>query len=617
MTGDTNWTAQQLDVIRADPHARLMVDAGPGTGKTAVLCARIAWLLESADLEPGEIWIISFTRTAVAEIRSRIAAHLADPAKAHSLRVATIDSHAWAMNVGFSEEPVLSGSFETSIRQAVDVIRSNHHAMEYVDSVKHLFIDESQDVVGPRVEFVLELIHAMPQVAGITMLCDEAQAIYEATEDSTHPALLGTLVENVRKFLPEFAETELTEVHRTTDPALRDLFLNGRLCIRGKVQSGRQKYLEVRRAIAECAQERVGDAVEDLRQIREAEETSEDMFLLFRRRGEALAASKMLGTMPHRLRMSGFPTVLEDWVALLLWDWTENRLPRGEFEARWSRRIPMGGITRETAWQRLVKIAGLSEQLVDVQRLRVRLSSMAPPLDVCRTEFGYRGPAVGTIHAAKGRESHEVRLFLPRPESMKAEIDTGFEGEARILFVGATRARGRLLIGHSFMSYASRLPQGGRAYTRCANPPWAAEVEIGRAGDVEAAGLVGRRFFESAAFASRAQARIANIRRSIQPAGARRAAPELDYAYCISLDVAPDEPLLFLSGNVNRDLFQIARNLRKRQAPRQFSGLRSLGARTVALSPDDPVCETLHRPWSESGFMLAPLIVGYCVLSFK
>lgn len=612
-----NWTSEQLDVIRADQHARLMVDAGPGTGKTEVLCARIAWLLDRASLEPGEIWIISFTRTAVAEIRSRIARHLTNPANAHALRVATIDAHAWAMNVGFSEEPVLSGSFDASVQHAADVIKSNEHALEYVNSVKHLFIDESQDVVGPRVEFVLELIHAMPHTSGITMLCDEAQAIYEAAEDSVRPALLGTLVENVRKYRPDFREADLTEVHRTADPLLCDLFVNGRLVVRGTGLLGRKKYLEVRRAIAQSSHQSIGDAVEDLRRLSAAEEPGEDTFLLFRRRGEALSASRQLGTKPHRLRMSGFPVVLEDWIAVVFWDWTEARMSKGDFDARWARRIPMGGVTKDAAWQRLAKIAGVSDQLVDVRRLRLRLASLAPPLDVCRLEFGDHGPVVGTIHAVKGRESREVRLYLPRPQSMKLEDEEGFESEARILFVGATRARERLLIGHSFMSYASKLPQGGRAYTRCANPPWAAEVEIGRTGDVEAAGLVGRRFFVSASLALRAQTRIAGIRRSIHLAAARRSGPEMGYAYGISLNTKLDEPLLFLSGSVNNDLFQIAKNLRKRQLPRQFAGLKSLGARTIALSPDDPSCAALHHPWSESGFVLAPLVVGYGVLPFK
>lgn len=218
-----NWTPDQSSVIAALPTARLIVDAGPGTGKTATLCARIAWLIQSAGLEPGEIWIISFTRTAVAEIRNRVSSYLGASDAAHGIRVATIDSHAWAMNVGFTEVPVLSGSFDDNIRHVIEVIRSNEHAAEYIGSVRHLLIDEAQDVVGPRVEFVLELMHAMSPAAGVTVLCDEAQAIYEYTEDDAQQSLAGTLVDNIRQFMPEFEEKELTEIHRTGDPKLKEL----------------------------------------------------------------------------------------------------------------------------------------------------------------------------------------------------------------------------------------------------------------------------------------------------------------------------------------------------------------------------------------------------------
>jgi hypothetical protein len=109
------WTSEQLAVIEAPVAARLLVDAGPGTGKTATLCARIARLIDCAGLDPGEIWIISFTRTAVAEIRGRVSTYLREPSHAHGIRVATIDSHAWSMNVGFNEHAVLSGSFDDNI----------------------------------------------------------------------------------------------------------------------------------------------------------------------------------------------------------------------------------------------------------------------------------------------------------------------------------------------------------------------------------------------------------------------------------------------------------------------------------------------------------------------
>jgi hypothetical protein len=518
------------------------------------------------------------------------------------------------MNTGFNDEPILSGNFDDNIKNAIEIVRRNESAGEYIRSVKHLFIDEAQDVVGPRVEFVLELIHAMPSTSGVTVLCDEAQAIYDYSEDDAHGNLSGTLVANIREFMPDFENSELIDIHRTADSGLKDLFLQGRASIKDENLQGNAKYVKVRRTVVNCSHDKVGNAVDDLECV-DCED--DDVFLLFRRRGEALAASARMGRNPHRLRMSGLPTVIDSWIGLVFWDWVDGMISKDDFYDRWSRRIPMGDIAKQDAWGRLVKIAGKTESLVDVNRLRHRLASMSPPLDVCRAEFGSRGPIIGTIHASKGREASEVRLYLPNGDSMRSESEQGFESEAKILFVGATRAKDRLLVGKSFMSYSSRLSSSGRAYTRCANPPWAAEVETGRAGDIVSEGLTGKTYFADPLAARRAQTLIAGLRRGIHSASAHLGDRDSDYAYWVSLDAFPNERVLALNRNVNRDLFMIARNLRRRYPPRRLGKLRTLGARTVAVSPDDPVVATLHYPWSESGFMLAPLLIGYSALEFK
>ncbi len=42
----------------------MIVYAGPGMGKTAVACARVSELIDQ-NVEAGNIWMLSFTRTAV------------------------------------------------------------------------------------------------------------------------------------------------------------------------------------------------------------------------------------------------------------------------------------------------------------------------------------------------------------------------------------------------------------------------------------------------------------------------------------------------------------------------------------------------------------------------
>ena len=49
----------------------LMVIAGPGSGKTRVITARVGALL-AAGVNPAEIMVVTFTRAAAAEMKSRI-----------------------------------------------------------------------------------------------------------------------------------------------------------------------------------------------------------------------------------------------------------------------------------------------------------------------------------------------------------------------------------------------------------------------------------------------------------------------------------------------------------------------------------------------------------------
>src|SRR5690606_17183054 len=116
-------------------------------------------------------------------------------------------------------------------------------------------------------------------------------------------------------------------------------------------------------------------------------------------------------------------------------------------------------------------------------------------------EIGTGGPILGTIHASKGREAPYVDLMLPSAHTEHGD----FEEEARILFVGATRAREGLRVGKAPWSQARSLDSGRVAESGSLNQKRKIRLEIGRDQDLEEALLVSTRVYASEADVEEAQ----------------------------------------------------------------------------------------------------------------
>ncbi|WP_418608290.1 UvrD-helicase domain-containing protein [Georgenia sp. SUBG003] len=66
--------SEQAAVIEAAPEERLVIVAGPGAGKTAVIVERVRALIEDGGLDrPGDILVVSFSRAAVGVVADRLA----------------------------------------------------------------------------------------------------------------------------------------------------------------------------------------------------------------------------------------------------------------------------------------------------------------------------------------------------------------------------------------------------------------------------------------------------------------------------------------------------------------------------------------------------------------
>ena len=281
-------TPEQLEVINAERSARQLVQAGPGTGKTAVACARVANLIENQNVLPHEIFLISFTNAAIHELRNRIKSFLLEPELASGLRITTLDSFAASLLSGFIPGAIFSGDFTQSIKSTSDLIFSSADALEYIKNVQHLIVDEAQDISGVRTELLLNFIFKFEKTTGITIFYDSAQAIYGFAGDGEESFPGVTLPLAVTDFNEKlhlnFTEKVLRDIHRTTDEKLIKLFNHGRLNLNSSQENASAIYANTR-AIIESQKHLEAGGFEELLA---SKIDLEDALILFRSRVETL-----------------------------------------------------------------------------------------------------------------------------------------------------------------------------------------------------------------------------------------------------------------------------------------------------------------------------------------
>lgn len=621
METDFFWDLDQAAVIQAAPVAHLLVESAPGCGKTAVACARVAHLIDLG-LEPANILLLSFTRTAVAELRNRIAALASDVERARAVKITTLDSEVWHLLYGFDEVEVnrLFGGYESNIERVLKMLRSQHQELsDYLSRLEHLIVDEAQDLTGVRADLVIELIRSLPGDCGVTIFADGAQAIYGFTTDDEEernnicPGDFLSLIDNHQA--PEFERRQLTEIHRTYRPGLVKICRETRRHIFDDSLSAFDRFKAVTDSIRLFADGTVA-SIED-----EQIANCPDTLVLFRRRSEVLVASSILSGkgIEHRVRMSGLTVIIYPWVAWILGSFTGPYLDRGEFDRRWDDPLVSSvaaGLGSEDAWQLLFRFAGDARGRIEMRKLRRVLSRSRPPVELCQPECGTRGAIVGTIHASKGREASRVVLMIP---TVSSSLDQ--DEESRVMYVGATRARRELKVGDRPFMRAARLEESGRVY-RIIKSTHSAQIEFGREGDLDPMAHAGRGVCTSGDDAMKTQrvlAGIANENRGVQGICDRA----WDYNYRIYLDHSGEMiPIGCFHQTVNRDLWTILREFerqtgrRRLKPPEHIDHLYISGVRTVVLPEDHPDLHLLHHPYAISGILLAPVITGFPFVRF-
>jgi ATP-dependent DNA helicase RecQ len=149
----------------------MMILAGPGSGKTRVLVHKIASLVLTEDVKPEHFMMLTFSRSAVREFRSRL--FFFKQKTAYEMEISTF--HAYALKLigrtADEKREVLEGAIAEAARQI-------HSGESSLPQLKALVLDEYQDISDAAFELVCAIAEASPDLRVIAV-GDDDQCIME------------------------------------------------------------------------------------------------------------------------------------------------------------------------------------------------------------------------------------------------------------------------------------------------------------------------------------------------------------------------------------------------------------------------------------------------------
>ena len=429
------FTDQQSEVVEKAADSRTVVVAPAGTGKTEVLIARIRHLVQKEGLSPGrEILILSFSRSAVGEITRRVGA-CGGPAGYTS--AATFDSFATRLlSISDPGGTWLASGYDGRIEAATRMIEAGSANDAVLGEVRHVLVDEIQDLVGVRRELVGSILESVN--GGFTLLGDPAQAIYDWQEDSTN----GTPAQPILEWLERRFEFETIRMEHSFRP-LTDT-------TRSVIPLG--AHVGGQRSDPGTAQTAIGDFVRQLPHVGSVDvakvalrNQSGAAAILCRTNGQALTISKELHQqgIDHRLQRKADDRAISPWVARLVSDVEGTSLSRRGFEARFDALSDeFAPYSVDEAWRLVSRLAPGNPAVLDLNQIGERIRMGAVPDELSATP--HSPLVVSTIHRSKGLEFD--RVFLVEPEYRNDLDAVQLLGELRVTYVGLSRARRHVFI---------------------------------------------------------------------------------------------------------------------------------------------------------------------------
>lgn len=184
---------EQKEIIQDTKTKAMMILAGPGSGKTKVLVHKIASLILTEDIKPEQFMMLTFSKTAKMEFKSRLNSLIG--ALSYDVEIQTFHSYALkliARVISKENKDIL----ENAIGEATRQIKEGEVVLPHTTV---LVLDEFQDINEKSFELVKAIYNANNRDIKIIAVGDDDQCIMDH---------IGANVNFIDKFEKEFAYDE-------------------------------------------------------------------------------------------------------------------------------------------------------------------------------------------------------------------------------------------------------------------------------------------------------------------------------------------------------------------------------------------------------------------------
>lgn len=463
---------EQLTIIKDSDHDRILVAAGPGSGKTRILVHKVAALLMLEEVKPEQFLMLTYSRPAAQEMRQRLSELLGY--KPYYLDIATFHSYAFQLLEAQGDVSQLDKIIEQATLAILDDTLPHRARLEQKSVI---LVDEYQDISEREYRF----LKAILEVAGeagqprVIVVGDDDQNIYDFRGSSTR---------FMREFASDFgAHRYFLSTNYRSAANLVDFSNQFVRRFKERIKEG-HTLLPVRADIGElqCIGYENGQFFEPVIQHIQATHVSGSAAVLCATNEEALLLTTLLqqAGLPAQLLMEMPQFKLSALLELQLFSYYLRQQLHQEH-----------GLISPERWQecrnKVLSLCQRSQSLPLFERVlklflatqeRIFYADWLHWLHEMRWEDCYPEAETGqilvaTMHKAKGKEFDHVYVYLDR-------FNLSEPGKERVLYVAMTRARHRLFIhGRQELIQAMAPEYPSQMYTHPFTAPRSLVLQLG------------------------------------------------------------------------------------------------------------------------------------------